>query len=88
MENGLAEAGDKKRADFIIDHLRYVYKAINDGIDVRGYFHWSLIDNFEWAHGFDPKFGLYAVDRKTFERKARPSAKVYAEICRTSQIKL
>ncbi|MFA4941166.1 MAG: glycoside hydrolase family 1 protein [Patescibacteria group bacterium] len=88
IENGLADADDKKRADFIINHLKYVHQAISDGIDVRGYFHWSLIDNFEWAEGFDPKFGLYKVDQKTCQRIARPSAKVYAEICKSNIIKI
>lgn len=82
MENGLADAADAERADFIRDHLSYVHQAIVEGIDVRGYFYWSLLDNFEWAHGFGPKFGLFAVDRKTFARIKRPSADVYADICK------
>ncbi len=88
MENGTADREDKHRADFIKDHLKYVHKAISEGADVRGYFHWSLLDNFEWASGWKPKFGLYTVDRETFERKARPSAKVYADICKNNRIKL
>jgi len=88
MENGLADAGDEKRADFIREHLKYVHKAISEGIDVRGYFYWSLLDNFEWADGWSPKFGLYRVDRKTFARAPRPSAKVYAEICKNNMIKI
>ncbi|MFW5888411.1 MAG: glycoside hydrolase family 1 protein [Patescibacteria group bacterium] len=86
LENGLADADDKKRADFIKNHLYYVRKAMDEGADVRGYFYWSLLDNFEWAEGFWPKFGLYEVDRNTFERKPRESAKVYAEICKTGKI--
>jgi len=86
MENGLADAADDRRADFIIEHLKYAHKAIKDGIDVRGYFYWSLLDNFEWAEGYWPKFGLYSVDRKTFKRTARPSAKVYAEICKNNEV--
>jgi beta-glucosidase len=81
MENGLADAADAKREKFIIDHLRYVHKAIEEGEDVRGYFHWSLLDNFEWAAGWGMKFGFYEVDRETFERKPRPSVRTYAEIC-------
>jgi len=88
MENGLADAEDNQRVYFIKEHLKYVHKAINEGIDVRGYFLWSLLDNFEWAHGWSPKFGLYKVDRKTFKRTVRPSAKVYAEICRNNYIKI
>jgi|WetSurMetagenome_2_1015567.scaffolds.fasta_scaffold03531_9 beta-glucosidase len=88
MENGLADATDAKRAKFIIDHLRYVHQAIEGGEDVRGYFHWSLMDNFEWAAGYAMKFGLYSVDRETFARSPRPSAAVYAEICKNNGIKI
>ncbi len=88
IENGTADQEDSHRAKFILDHLKYINKAIKEGVDVRGYFYWSLLDNFEWAEGFWPKFGLYAVDRKTFERTARPSAKMYAEICKTNSIRL
>ncbi len=88
MENGIADATDSKRAKFIVDHLRYVHQAIEEGEDIRGYFHWSLLDNFEWAAGYAMKFGLYSVDRQTFKRTARPSAAVYAEICRDNQIRI
>ena len=62
MENGIADAKDKYCSKFIIDHLISVHKAIQEEVDVRGYFHWSLIDNFEWAEGFKPRFGLIAID--------------------------
>ena len=82
-ENGLADANDSRRADFIRDHLKWVHKAIKEGIDVRGYFHWSLLDNYEWARqgGFVPRYGLIEIDYKTLKRKPRPSSKVYAKIC-------
>ena len=86
LENGLADIEDKYRTDFIKDHLYYVHQAIQEGVDVRGYFYWSLLDNFEWAEGFWPKFGLYEVDRNTMERKMRPSGEVYARICQSNQI--
>lgn len=86
MENGIAHSEDKQRVKFIMSHLKYVHQAISEGVQVRGYFYWSLLDNFEWALGWAPKFGLYAVDRKTFERTARPCAKVYGEICRTNSL--
>jgi beta-glucosidase len=86
MENGLADAADAKRAKFIVDHLRQVHRAIEEGEDIRGYFHWSLMDNFEWAEGYTMKFGLYSVDRETFERKPRPSVSVYAEIAKNNGI--
>jgi beta-glucosidase len=81
LENGIADARDAKRADFIYEHLQAAHQAIAEGVDVRGYCHWSLLDNFEWVDGYEPKFGLYKVDFKTFKRTARPSAKIYSEIC-------
>lgn len=86
MENGLADADDSRRSDFIVNHLRYVHKAITEGADVRGYFHWSLLDNFEWAAGWEPKFGFYEVDRKTFVRKPRPSVDIYKQICKNNKL--
>lgn len=88
LENGLADSEDKKRADFITNHLKYVHQAISEGIPVKGYFYWSLIGNFEWARGFSSKFGLFFVDRETFKRTMRPSAKTYAKICKNNVIKL
>lgn len=85
-ENGLADAKDNKRLDFIKDHLYWVHKAIKEGADVKGYFHWSLMDNFEWEKGFGPRFGLIEIDYKTLERKPRPSAFYYAEICKNNQL--
>jgi len=88
-ENGLADAKDEKRKDFIKDHLYWIHKAIESGIDIRGYFHWSLMDNFEWAKkGFEPRFGLIEIDYKTMERRPRPSAYYYAEICRSNCLKI
>ena len=79
-ENGMAEAKDEKRADFIRSHLKWVNKAIKDSIDIRGYFYWSLLDNFEWDKGFWPRFGLLEVDHKTLERKIRESGLKYRDI--------
>ena len=86
-ENGLADAKEEKRAKFIKDHLYWIHKAIEEGIEVQGYFHWSLLDNFEWDKGFWPRFGLVEVDYKTLERKPRPSAYEYAKICRENNLK-
>ena len=88
LENGLADTEDKYRADFIREHLYYMHQAIEGGVDVQGYFYWSLLDNFEWADGYGPKFGLYEVDRKTFERTPRSSAKVYAKICTNNAVEI
>ncbi|MFH1175195.1 MAG: glycoside hydrolase family 1 protein [bacterium] len=79
-ENGIPDSKDEKRAKFIEDHIFWAGKAIQEGIDLRGYFYWSLLDNFEWAHGFWPKFGLVEIDYNTLERKIRPSAWRYKEI--------
>jgi beta-glucosidase len=81
-ENGIADASDAKRVRFIPRHLAEVASAIADGVDVRGYFHWSLLDNFEWAEGYEPRFGLVEVDYVTQERRPRESAHVYARIAR------
>jgi len=87
-ENGLADRDDKKREWFIKRHLYWVHRAIHEGVDVRGFFYWSLLDNFEWDKGFWPRFGLVAVDYKTLERKIRPSAWKYAEICKKNGVKI
>lgn len=79
-ENGIADSRDDRRADFIRQHLRAVEAAQQRGVDVRGYFYWSLLDNFEWASGFEPRFGLVEVDYTTLQRKIRPSAWVYKAI--------
>lgn len=83
-ENGLADTEDKKRAKFIKDHLHWIHKAILEGADVCGYFHWSLLDNFEWDKGFWPRFGLVEMNYKTMDRKIRPSALEYAKICKNN----
>ncbi len=85
-ENGLADKEDKQRAKFIKDHLYWIHKAIQEGVDVRGYLYWSLLDNFEWDKGLWPRFGLVEVDYKTLERKLRPSANQYAKICKENTL--
>jgi beta-glucosidase len=85
-ENGLADAADVNRARFIAEHLFELGLAPRRGIDVRGYFHWSLYDNFEWASGYCPKFGLYSIDPATKARKARASTELYKKVSGTRQI--
>lgn len=85
-ENGLADASDRVRGPFIRDHLVWLHRAIAEGCDVRGYLHWSLLDNFEWREGFAPRFGLVAVDYATQERTVRPSARYYERICRANAV--
>ncbi|MBU4376883.1 MAG: glycoside hydrolase family 1 protein [Candidatus Omnitrophica bacterium] len=87
-ENGICTKDDNDRIDFIKAHLGEVALAIKDGAHVLGYLHWSLLDNFEWAHGYGPRFGLIEVDYKTQQRIVRPSARVYAEIIKNSNAHL
>jgi beta-glucosidase len=88
LENGLADSKDRFRENFIRDHLFWIYKAIEEGIDIRGYFHWSLIDNFEWDRGFFPRFGLIEINYQDLERKPRPSAFYYAKICKENYLEI
>lgn len=79
-ENGLADRDDKHRRWWIEESIVAMERATSEGIDLRGYFHWSLLDNFEWSYGWWPKFGLVEVDRKdNMKRSVRPSAKWFAE---------
>jgi beta-glucosidase len=89
-ENGLADAKDEKREKFIQDHLYQIHEAIAEGVDVRGYLHWSLLDNYEFpdVRGFWPRFGLVEVDFKTQERRIRPSALEYAKICKSNVLEI
>jgi len=85
-ENGVADAADTKRPDYLRSHLLAVADAIEQGAPVQGYCHWSLLDNFEWVHGFGPRFGLYEVDYQTYERKPRPSALLFSSYAATNSI--
>ena len=87
-ENGIADGKDELREKFIKEHLRWVWQAIHDGVDVRGYMYWSLLDNFEWAEGYRPKFGLVDVNLETFDRNISSSALEYAKISRDNILKL
>ncbi len=89
-ENGLADAGDTRRAEYISGHLQYIHKAISEGVDVRGYMHWSLLDNYEFpdTRGFWPRFGLIEIDFKTLERKPRKSFYEYAKICKSNELEI
>jgi beta-glucosidase len=85
-ESGIATEDDTERIDYIDAVLREVHACIDEGLDVRGYFVWSLLDNFEWNMGYRPKLGLYAVDRTTLERQPKPSAAWYADVARTGRL--
>jgi beta-glucosidase len=85
-ENGVADLDDELRGGFIVDHLTAACDAMAAGADVRGYLYWTAMDNFEWAEGYAQRFGLLSVDRATLKRSAKPSAAVFAELCRTREI--
>ncbi len=86
MAAGLADADDDVRADYIIRQVRATHRAIVAGVDVRGHMYWSLLDNYEWALGYEKRFGLVAVDYETLERKIRPSAWMYKKICEENKV--
>lgn len=79
-ENGISDAKDDRRELFIKRYIYSLSKAIEAGFDVRGYFYWSLLDNFEWHMGYNQKFGLYEVNMKTFERTLRKGSEYYAQV--------
>ena len=83
LENGTADSKfeDSDRQRLLVEHLREMYLAQQQGVDIRGYFHWSLFDNFEWAEGFTARFGLTHIDYQNhFHRTPRPSAALYTRI--------
>jgi beta-glucosidase len=83
-ENGIADRRDAMRPEFLLTHVDAMRRAIEAGAPVRGYFHWTCFDNFEWAEGYSAKFGLIACDPLTQERRVRASGRLYAEICRSN----
>ena len=83
-ENGMATTDDRVRERYIPAVLENVLLAIQDGVDVRGYFHWTNMDNFEWNRGYQAHFGLIAVDRNTLERTVKPSGRLYARIAKAN----
>lgn len=85
-ENGLPDADDDQRPGFILSHLRKVWAAIQFNWPVMGYYHWSLVDNFEWDRGWSERFGLIELDPATQERKLRRSGELYGQICRLGAI--
>ncbi|WP_327003226.1 family 1 glycosylhydrolase [Dactylosporangium sp. NBC_01737] len=85
-ENGIATADDEERIRYTRGALTGLAAALHDGLDVRGYLHWSLLDNFEWAEGYRPTFGLVAVDRTTFARTPKPSLRWLGSVARTGEL--
>jgi beta-glucosidase len=85
-ENGVENAGDGLRPRYIIEHIHQIWRAVNFNWPVRGYFHWSLLDNFEWERGWTQRFGLWGLDVETQTRIRRSSADLYSEICHQNAI--
>ena len=85
-ENGIATENDARRVAYIREALKGVKACLDDGVPVKGYVHWSLLDNFEWVFGYGPKFGLVAVDRATQVRTPKPSAVLLGSIARANRI--
>jgi len=81
-ENGMADADDDQRPYYTLQHLYEIANAIRDGIDVRGYFHWTISDNFEWAYGTDYKEGMFKVDfgDPSFPRTRTNTADLFSKI--------
>ena len=85
-ENGMSTSDDNKRIKSIYDYLQIIHNGMEKGIDVRGYYHWSTWDNFEWNLGPTYRFGLYACDLETKERTKRPSADIYSAFAFSKKI--
>ena len=79
-ENGIGTDNDQQRINYITTALEGLQRCIDDGLDIRGYFYWSFLDNFEWLFGYKPRFGLVSVDRNTLERKGKTSLEFYKSI--------
>lgn len=87
-EHGLNTTNDRHRAEFIVASLAFLHDVIEEGLPVIGYCHWSLLDNFEWVGGYEPKFGLVAVDDISLERSVKESGLVYGMIARANGLAL
>jgi beta-galactosidase len=79
-ENGIADHADHLRPDFLRAHFKQIERALREGLPVFGYLHWSLTDNFEWAQGLTPRFGLVEMDYKTLARRPRSSLGIYRKL--------
>jgi beta-glucosidase len=85
-ENGIGTTDDDQRIAYVREALAGVLRALADGVDVRGYTYWSLLDNFEWGYGYRPRFGLVAVDRETFARTPKRSYAWFREVVRANRL--
>lgn len=85
-ENGVENADDSLRPRYLAEHIHAIWRAINFNLPVKGYFYWTLVDNFEWERGWTQRFGLWALDPETQKRTPRPSADLYAAICKNNAL--
>ena len=85
-ENGIGTDDDAQRIAYVRAALEGVLACIDDGIDVRGYTYWSLLDNFEWAYGYGPRFGIVDCDRHTFERTPKESARWLGRVAQANAL--
>jgi len=85
-ENGVRDAADSRRPQALLEHLAMLHRAISEGVPVRGYLHWTLVDDFEWAEGWGTHLGLVAMNPLTQERAPRRSSALYSEICHANAI--
>jgi beta-glucosidase len=85
-ENGVEDSEDNLRPSYLTQHIHQVWRAVNFNWPVKGYFHWTLVDNFEWERGWTQRFGLWELDVDTQTRRKRPSADLYEKICRENGI--
>ena len=85
-ENGIEDAADNLRPRYLIQHLHQTWRAVNFCWKIKGYFHWSLVDNFEWQAGWSQRFGLYGLDLATQKRARTTSAEIYSSICKENGI--
>jgi len=85
-ENGVEDSKDSLRPRYLVQHLHQVWRAVNFNYPIKGYFHWSLVDNFEWERGWTQRFGLWELDVESQTRRKRKSVDLYAAICRENSI--
>ena len=85
-ENGVEDPDDRLRPRYLLQHLHQVWRGVNFNWPIKGYFHWTLVDNFEWERGWTQRFGLWELNVETQARRKRPSADLYTEICRENGI--
>ncbi len=85
-ENGIENADDSIRPEYLADHIYQLWRAYNNNLPVQGYYHWTLVDNFEWDRGWTQRFGLWGLENKTQKRIRRPSVDFYQEICKKNYL--